>query len=533
VDGAIAGTFVMDDELAKVGAIKTKVADVLGQLPPHVGIKGEDGETILLDEDVILESFLADATGVVTLVPVFDPVVEDNKDFDDNASVSSSCSESSTSSSSSSSSSDSEGGDIPAPVEQALNKFQGVFPNKEVYMDFVAYMRPKKEFVEYLGYDNKTMKGRKNNLTKEQAIEWEAALVKSLSQMELVMSLRALGVRPKKLKKRKLKELFRQMKAVGMWRRRHGKHGRHKKHGKHGKFGPRGGRGGFGPGWRGGFGPGGPGPRGFGPPPHAPGGFGPFGPPPPFGHDEGDEAEGHGPPSHGPHHGGHHGPPHHGGHHHGPHHGGHHHGPHHGGPHHGPHHGGHHHGPHHGGHHHGSHHDWVFVNESGSDEKNYEGPFGRGMRGCRRGGRGGRFHPFMNREGGRKCRGKNKKLTGSKKMARLVRHVNVGDGTNMAPGEKFTKKWIVRNDAEEAWPKDSKLVHIGGDQLETADTEAIVVKDAVKPGESKEVSVGPLTAPQLPGLYKTYYRFQDPEGKRFGQRLWCEVMATSSTSSSS
>jgi hypothetical protein len=111
-----------------------------------------------------------------------------------------------------------------------------------------------------------------------------------------------------------------------------------------------------------------------------------------------------------------------------------------------------------------------------------------------------------------------------KRMARLVRHKNVEDGTRMPTGTAFSKTWIVRNDSDQPWPTKAHLVHIGGDELTNESTRAQVVPP-LEPGKECEVTLDPMQAPSLPGLYKGVYRFEGESGQRFGQRLWCSILA--------
>jgi len=113
----------------------------------------------------------------------------------------------------------------------------------------------------------------------------------------------------------------------------------------------------------------------------------------------------------------------------------------------------------------------------------------------------------------------------SKRMARLVSHKNVEDGTKFAANTLFTKEWIVRNDSEQPWPPGPiRVVRAGGDALETG-TAATSTVEQLAPGETATVSFGPMMAPSKPGLYKSYYRLETSVGQRIGQRLWCTIFS--------
>ncbi|KAH8944521.1 hypothetical protein BDL97_13G114800 [Sphagnum fallax] len=54
---------------------------------------------------------------------------------------------------------------------------------------------------------------------------------------------------------------------------------------------------------------------------------------------------------------------------------------------------------------------------------------------------------------------------GGKLDAQFVQDVTMFDGTELAPGTQFTKIWRLRNSGSSAWPPQTQLVHVGGDQL--------------------------------------------------------------------
>ncbi len=55
--------------------------------------------------------------------------------------------------------------------------------------------------------------------------------------------------------------------------------------------------------------------------------------------------------------------------------------------------------------------------------------------------------------------------SGGKLDARFVQDVTIFDGTELAPGTQFTKIWRLRNSGSIAWPPQTQLVHVGGDEL--------------------------------------------------------------------
>lgn len=78
--------------------------------------------------------------------------------------------------------------------------------------------------------------------------------------------------------------------------------------------------------------------------------------------------------------------------------------------------------------------------------------------------------PYASRSGGRWCQmppGQlpNGAVYGGKLDSRFVEDVTIMDGTEMAPGTRFTKIWRLRNSGKIPWAPQTKLIHVGGDEL--------------------------------------------------------------------
>lgn len=81
--------------------------------------------------------------------------------------------------------------------------------------------------------------------------------------------------------------------------------------------------------------------------------------------------------------------------------------------------------------------------------------------------------------------------------AQFVADVTIPDGTQMQPGQSFTKTWRVKNSGAREWGNEIKLVFASGTQMNgTSPTDVA----NVKPGESTDISV-PMVAPATPGSY--------------------------------
>ena len=89
--------------------------------------------------------------------------------------------------------------------------------------------------------------------------------------------------------------------------------------------------------------------------------------------------------------------------------------------------------------------------------------------------------------------------------------VTIKDGTTMAPGESFTKTWLIKNIGNCAWGEGYKLIYSYGDKMSG---EAQPFTAAIAPGEEVQVSVN-LIAPDLAGTYFSFWTLQNAKGVPF------------------
>ena len=133
-----------------------------------------------------------------------------------------------------------------------------------------------------------------------------------------------------------------------------------------------------------------------------------------------------------------------------------------------------------------------------------------------------------------------------KPALKFIRDVSLPDGSEVLPGATLLKEWLVCNDGKSAWPMGATLCTAGGDMLhkliETEPTEnALETMGAGVNGSIGEVPTGPpisppvlageerilsvsLVAPMQPGRYVAYFRMKTAEGRRFGHRLWADIV---------
>merc|ERR1712137_438729 len=104
--------------------------------------------------------------------------------------------------------------------------------------------------------------------------------------------------------------------------------------------------------------------------------------------------------------------------------------------------------------------------------------------------------------------------------AKFIRDNSIPDGTELSPGEVFTKEWIMRNTGDRVWPAGTTLVWQTGDKLEQVGESVVPV---VHPPGTGNIHVT-LKAPEKPGRHVvSHYRLCLPNGDLFGNRIWLDV----------
>eukprot|EP00347_Sterkiella_histriomuscorum_P010694 403375284 len=91
-----------------------------------------------------------------------------------------------------------------------------------------------------------------------------------------------------------------------------------------------------------------------------------------------------------------------------------------------------------------------------------------------------------------------------------------------APGEVFTKEWILKNNGTDNWPKDTVLARVSGSPFVTSDPEINLSRAVVKPGEEIKISAV-LTAPRKPGKFEAYFQLQYKKRFFISKKIWCDV----------
>jgi hypothetical protein len=96
--------------------------------------------------------------------------------------------------------------------------------------------------------------------------------------------------------------------------------------------------------------------------------------------------------------------------------------------------------------------------------------------------------------------------------ADFVTDVTVPDGTNMSPGESFTKTWRLKNSGTCSWTPSYAVVFNSGDSMSGPATQAMTTN--VNPGQTIDISVD-LKAPSTAGDYTGYWKLRNAAGVTF------------------
>lgn len=114
-------------------------------------------------------------------------------------------------------------------------------------------------------------------------------------------------------------------------------------------------------------------------------------------------------------------------------------------------------------------------------------------------------------------------------QVQFVQDVTIPDGTEVQPGEEFTKIWQVKNIGTCTWTPDYSLIAVWGDEMGTRPP--VPLGQVVQPGEIAEISMD-MKAPYLPACYFTYWMMVDNQGNKFGTgsiaqgNFWVNVSVT-------
>jgi hypothetical protein len=97
--------------------------------------------------------------------------------------------------------------------------------------------------------------------------------------------------------------------------------------------------------------------------------------------------------------------------------------------------------------------------------------------------------------------------------ATFIQDVTIPDGTDLEPGESFTKTWRLRNAGSCTWNSSYELLFKDGDAMSGPASKDL--SGSVSPGETVDISVD-LKAPNSEGDYKGFWWLRSDAGIVFG-----------------
>jgi len=104
-----------------------------------------------------------------------------------------------------------------------------------------------------------------------------------------------------------------------------------------------------------------------------------------------------------------------------------------------------------------------------------------------------------------------------------VQDLSIPDGTQLGPGESFTKGWRIENTGTCTWDSGYSLVYVGSVPVEGVLSAAPTsISGTVQPNTKYDVNVN-LVAPEQSGDYKGFYTMSAPDGTLFGDRIWVQI----------
>jgi len=111
--------------------------------------------------------------------------------------------------------------------------------------------------------------------------------------------------------------------------------------------------------------------------------------------------------------------------------------------------------------------------------------------------------------------------------ARFISHQSYPDDTEVPCGVNFEKTWRFRNAGILKWPEGTVFLRVDrGNELSAPDTTRVA---SISPNQETDVTVQ-MISPASPGRYQSYFKLCSPSGKKFGQRMRCQILAVSDSS---
>ena len=97
--------------------------------------------------------------------------------------------------------------------------------------------------------------------------------------------------------------------------------------------------------------------------------------------------------------------------------------------------------------------------------------------------------------------------------------LTIPDGTEVLPGEKITKRWLIENTGSCNWNSSYSMQLISGLALGSEKTQGLYPARQ----SSKAIIEITFSAPDNPGRYNSWWQAYDPDGARFGDPVYMEI----------
>jgi hypothetical protein len=112
----------------------------------------------------------------------------------------------------------------------------------------------------------------------------------------------------------------------------------------------------------------------------------------------------------------------------------------------------------------------------------------------------------------------------------FVKDVNYPDDTQLDPGTTFDKTWRLKNTGSCTWNSDYVLIFDHGDALD-APASVLLTSGKVHPGDTVDVTVPDLVAPDTAGTYQGFWKVRDGSGHVFGygtanKAFWVKIVVS-------
>lgn len=105
-----------------------------------------------------------------------------------------------------------------------------------------------------------------------------------------------------------------------------------------------------------------------------------------------------------------------------------------------------------------------------------------------------------------------------------VSDVTIPDGTVLAPGQNFTKTWMLQNSGSCTWSTSYSMVFVSGSQMSGVSTN---LTNSVAPSQQIDISVA-MIAPSTEGTYTGFWRLYNTSGAGFGSTVWVKIVVSNS-----